>query len=150
MSQSDAHRRLVVSTAQAIQRCHPTMRITTDHQDIPGDPVPPCIGNHRPDIFARCTTTYVDLVIAEAKTNGDIDNQHTWSQIEAFVGHLDSMKAGTGTFILAVNGQVASLARTILGFSCRQRVSSRLHIKLFDGHDFWTLDPLGVSLWRLS
>ena len=60
------------------------------------------------------------------------------------------MTIGTGTFILAVNGHVAYSARTVLRFACRQRVSSRLHIKLFDGLDFWTLGRLGVPLWRLS
>lgn len=152
MSQSDAHRRLVVTAAQAIRQRYPAMYITTDLLDVPGDPVPPLIGGHRPDIIARCTVACRRLVIAEAKTDGDIDNRHTRSQVGAFVDHLDAMTTdtGIGTFILAVNGHVASSARTLLCFSCRQRVSSRLHIKLFDGLDFWTLGPFGAPLWRLS
>lgn len=126
------------------------MHITTDLPDAPGDPVPPLIGGYRPDIIARCTAACLQLVIAEAKTDGDIDNQHTRSQIGAFVDHLDAMTTGTGIFILAVNGHVAISARTVLRFACRQRVSSRLHIKLFDGLDFWTLGSLGAPLWRLS
>ena len=126
------------------------MHVTTDLLDVPGDPVPPHIGGHRPDIIARCTATSFQFVIAEAKTDGDINNQHTRSQISAFVDHLDAMTTGAGTFILAVNGHVADSARTVLRFACRQRVSCRLHIKLFDGLDFWTLGPPGAPLWRLS
>lgn len=150
MSQSDAHRELVIATAQAIQQRHPTIRVTTDLLRAPGDPIPPLIRGHRPDIIAQSRPACLELVIAEAKTDGDIDNRHTRSQIGAFVDHLIAMPSGTGTFILAVNGQVADNARTFLRFCCRQRVSSRLHIKLFDGLDFWTLGPLGAPLWRLS
>ena len=114
--------------------------------------MPPLIGGHRPDIIARCTVDRRQLVITEAKTDGDIDNRHTRSQIDAFVDHLDAMttNTGIGTFILAVNGNAAATARTLLRFSCRQRVSSRLHVKLFDSLDFWALGPLGAPLWRLS
>ena len=126
------------------------MHITTDLLDAPGGPVPPLIGHHRPDIIARCTAVCRQFVIVEAKTDGDIDNPHTWNQISAFVGYLDTMTTCTGTVILAVNGHVAASAGTVLRFSCRQRVSSRLHIKLFDGLDFWTLGPFGAPLWRLS
>ena len=141
---------MVVAAAHAIQQRHPTIRITTDLQDVPGDPIPPLIGGYRPDIIARNRAQFLELVIAEAKTNRDVGNRHTTSQIAAFVNHLHAMPSGTGTFILAVSGQVADNARAILRFSCRQRVSSRLHIKLFDGLDFWTLGPFGASMWRLS
>ena len=150
MSQSDAHRHLVVSAAQAIQKRHPTTRVTTDVSAAPGDPVPPLIRGYRPDIFARSLPPCRELVIAEAKTDGDVDNQHTRSQIAAFVDHLYAMPYGTGTFVLAVHGQVADNARGLLRFACRERVSSRLHIKLFDGLDFWALGPNGAPPWRLS
>lgn len=126
------------------------MHVTMDLLDAPGDPVPPLIGGHRPDIIARCSAACLQFIIAEAKTDGDINNQHTRSQISAFVDHLDAMTTVNGIFILAVNGHVACSARTVLRFACRQRVSSRLHIKLFDGLDFWTLGPPGAPLWRLS
>ena len=129
------------------------MYVTTDLLDDPGDPVPPCIGGHRPDIIARCTAACrQSIIIAEAKTDSDIDNQHARSQVGTFVNHLDAttMDISTGTFILAVNGHVAASAGTVLRFSCRQRVSFRLHIKLFDGLDFWALGPFGAPLWRLS
>ena len=150
MSQSDMHRRLVAATAIAIRQRHPTVRIVTDLIESPSDPVPPLIGGHRPDIVAFCNAACLLHFIAEAKTDGDIDNRHTRSQISAFVNHLGALASGTGIFILTVNGQVADAARAVLRFACRQHVSPRLHVKLFDGLDFWTLGPLGAPLWRLS
>ena len=150
MSQSDAHRDLVVSAAQAIQQRHPTIRVTTDLAAVPGDPVPPLISGYRPDIIGRTRPRHLELVIGEAKTDGDVDNRHTRNQIAAFVKHLHRMPSGTGTFVLAVNGCVADNARALLRFACRQSVSPRLHVKLFDGLDFWTLGPIGAPQWRLS
>ena len=150
MSQSNAHRELVLATTRAIQQRHRNIRVLADLQEIPGDPVPPLIGGYRPDIVARSPLTDPDLLIAEAKTDHDIDNQHTLDQIEAFLGHLDALPLGVGTFILAVNGRIADRARTVLRFACRQRVSSRLRVNLFDGLDFWNLGPLGAEQWRLS
>ena len=149
MSQSDAHRDLVLMTAHAIQQRDLDLRVTTDLSTAPGDPVPPQIGGYRPDIVARCPTKPIRLIIAEAKTDGDVDNRHTRHQIEAFVGHLAAMTHGDGTFILAVSGRVADTARAVLRFACRDRVSCRLRVKLFDGLDFWTLGPPGAPLWRL-
>lgn len=150
MSQSNEHRRLVIATAEAIEQRHPTIRVMTDLLDSPGDCIPPLIGGYRPDIIGRGDATCLKVVIAEAKTDHDIDNRHTRDQIDAFVEHLEAIPSGTGTFVLSVNGHAADAARTVLRFTCRQRVSSRLHIKLFDGLDFWNLGPMGTALWRLS
>ena len=139
-----------MTTARAIEQRHRTIRVLADLQDTPGDPVPPLIGGYRPDIVARNILMVPNLLIAEAKTDYDIDNQHTLDQIDAFVSHLDTLPLGVGTFILAVDGRVADRARTILRFACRQRVSPRLRINLFDGLDFWNLGPLGGEQWRLS
>ena len=149
MSQSNAHRDLVLATARAVEQRHPNILVRADLQEFPGDPVPPLIGGYRPDIVGRCARTCTDLLIAEAKTDGDIDNQHTLDQIGAFLDHLDTLPHGAGTFILTVDGRVADRARTVLRFACRQRVSSRLCVNLFDGLDFWVLGPLGAPQWRL-
>lgn len=150
MSQSDAHRDLVLLTARAIQQRDPGLRVTTDLSAAPGDPVPPQIGGFRPDIIARRRARPVSLIIAEAKTDGDVDNRHTRHQIEAFVSHLAAMPRGDGTFVLAVSGRVADTARVMLRFACRDRISRRLRVTLFDGLDFWTLGPPGAPSWRLS
>ena len=123
------------------------IRLTTDLLEAPGGRIPPLIGGYRPDIVARYDKCCLHL-IAEAKTDGDIDNSHTWNQISAFVSHLGAASA-TGVFVLAVNGHVASAARPLLQFLCRQHVSTSLHIELFDGLDFWALGASGEPLWRL-
>ena len=150
MSQSDTHRELVLSTAHAIRQRHPNVLIQTDLQKSPGDPIPPLIGGYRPDIIGRCAPACPDLFIAEAKTDSDLERQHSLNQIDAFVGHLRTLRRGVGTFILTVDGGIADRARTVLRFTCHQHVSSRLCVHLFDGLDFWGLYPLGVPQWRLS
>lgn len=128
---------------------HPTVRVVADLMESPGDALPPVIGGHRPDIYARCNIGCLRL-IAEAKTDGDIDNGHTHSQIDAFIGHLAALAVGTGIFVLSVNGEVADIARTVLRFTCREFVSPKLQVELFDGLDFWTLGKFGAQPWRLS
>ena len=149
MSQSNVHRELVFAAVRAIRQRHPSVLVRADVQESPGDPVPPLIGGYRPDIIARCARRCPDFLIGEAKTDRDISNQHTLDQVSAFIDHLDTLPLGVGTFILAVDGRVADLARTVLRFTCRQRVSSRLHVNLFDGLDFWALGPQGAPQWRL-
>lgn len=136
-------------TARAISQRDPGLRVTTDIPSAPGSPVPPQISGYRPDIVARRWAQPARFVIAEAKTDGDVDNRHTRNQIEAFVSHLATMPYGEGTFVLAVSGRVADAARAVLRFSCRDRVSCKLQVTLFDGLDFWILGAIGAPLWRL-
>ena len=138
-----------MATAQAIQERHSAVHVVTDLIECPGDALPPLIGGYRPDIIARSNAANLDF-IAEAKTDRDIDNNHTQRQINAFVNHLDVRASRQGIFILTVNGQVADTARTVLRFACRHYVSSSLRVQLFDGLDFWTLGPFGAPVWHLS
>ncbi len=48
---------------------------------------PPIIGSHRPDVFVRDIGASM-LIIGEAKTSDDIDNQHTFDQLESFFSYL--------------------------------------------------------------
>lgn len=140
----------MVHAAKAIRQHHPKMCLTLDIQDAPGDPVPPFINGHRPDIRGWSIGACFCALIAEAKTDGDIDNNHTRSQVDAYLRYLDTIKSGIGIFILAVNGEAADTARGLLKFHCRAQVSSCLQVEVFDGLDFWALGPLGGELWRLS
>ncbi|MCY4307372.1 MAG: hypothetical protein OXC57_03750 [Rhodobacteraceae bacterium] len=150
MSESLLHRRLVVDTSIAINRLYPDMQLTIDIIEKPGGPVPSMIGGYRPDIIGRSNGQGIHQVIAEAKIDGDVKRLHTICQIDAFIDYLESMKSANGTFILAVNGYVCGTARTILNLNYRHRVSDNIHIKLFDGLDFWCLGRSGETLWRLS
>ena len=149
MSQSNAHRQLVIATSLAILRRHPNTVIQADLQESPGDTVPPLIGGYRPDIIARSSGAQPNVIIAEAKTDRDIDKHHTLAQIGAFLDYLETVRPGFGTFILAVDGGAADLARTVLRFAGRERISPRLRVNLFDGLDFWALGQPGERQWRL-
>ncbi len=48
---------------------------------------PPIIGSHRPDVFVRDIGASMSI-IGEAKTSDDIDNQHTFDQLESFFNYL--------------------------------------------------------------
>ena len=76
MSQSETHRNLVVQVAKALEARYPRLSIVTDVQQAPGDVVPPLIDGYRPDMYARKRSTN-EIVIAEAKTDKDIDRTHT-------------------------------------------------------------------------
>ena len=139
----------MIAAANAIRHRHPNLLVEVDLLEAPGDPIPPLIGGFRPDIIARSRTPSPSVFIAEAKTADDIDNAHTFDQIAAYLDHLEARPFGTGTFILAVPGQVAHLARNVLRFACRERVSPRLHVRLFDELDFWNLGSREEALWHL-
>ena len=151
MSESEAHKNLVVATASVIKRRYPRMSVQMDIQEAPGDPIPELFQGHRPDIVARAALPNMEMIIAEAKTRNDLDKHHTLNQVEAFVGHLQSRRHGVGTFILTVSGEDSSRdARNLLRYTFRSQVSSRLRVQLFDGLDFWTLGSPQEQLWRLS
>ena len=147
MSQSDAHRRLVTQVAKALEARCPRLSIITDVQQAPGDAVPPLIDGYRPDVYARKTPTN-ELVIAEAKTDGDIDRTHTHNQIVSFLTYLE--RNGNGLFILSVTGHRANHAKTLLRFIYRDRPVKSTDIAVFDGYDFWLLNPTGGMGWHLS
>ena len=149
MSESDEHRNLVLMTARAILVRNPNFQVTTDLTSFPGNAIPPMISGYRPDVFARCQTQPTGLIIAEAKTDCDVENAHTRSQIKTFVSYLSARPHGTSTFILAVSGRVADISRRMLDFTCRDCVSYNLAIQLFDGLDFWNLGPPETPSWRL-
>lgn len=150
MSESEEHKNLVVTTARKIQQLHPHMWVLMDIQDVPGTPIPPLIRGHRPDIIARPRTEVGDIIIAEAKTSRDVDNAHTLSQVKAFIGYLRTNRHGTSTFVLTVGGAAGARdARNLLSYVVRRYVTSRLHVHLFDGLDFWILGGPKEELWRL-
>jgi len=126
MSQSKVHRKIVSDTAFALKQRYPQISLCTDLQEFPGDEIPPIIGGYRPDIFAYFPPSYSDILIAEAKINSDIDNQHTSRQIDAFLSNLEKSK-GIGTFVLAVDGYVADHARIVLELTYRERISAVNH-----------------------
>ena len=147
MSQSDEHRLLVLQLSEALATRHPGIRTVVDVQATPGDSVPPIFGGHRPDLYAQLPDSAA-LIIGEAKTPSDIDNEHTRSQIRSFIAHLDHTPGSR--LILATTGQGTNSAKTLLRFLQLEDGRSKTHIQVFDTCDFWTFDSQTGVLWLLD
>lgn len=148
MSQSDLHRELVIQIATELELRYPKISITTDIQQKPGDSVPPMISNFRPDVYANLPTNPPTIIIAEAKTDNDIDNQHTRNQITAFINYFE--RQVSGSFILSVTGCGADRAKTLLRFLCQDIRPTNTDVFVYDGCDFWSLDSISGVMWHLS
>lgn len=144
MSQSKEHERLIHGTVEALTRRYVGINVVCDIQEQPGDTIPPLIGGFRPDIHAVYERSLI--VIAEAKTDKDIDCKHTDNQIISFIEHLDK----SGLFVLSVNGHKADLAKTILILLKKypEIARSKSEIEVFDTLDFWRLNEKGQ--WHLN
>lgn len=96
MSESDHHRSLVKALGGDIAsdtRWNKPPIVYLDLQDgISGEP-PPAIGANRPDAFARDISTG-RIIIGEAKTPDDIDNEHTRDQLSSYFLYLQSQTEG--------------------------------------------------------
>ena len=146
MSQSETHANLIREVATAIGRHCSDVSITTDLQQKPGDNVPPLVNGFRPDVYARLEQTGL-IIIAEAKTDKDIDNQHTLNQTRSFINYLNDKKSGL--FILSVTGHASDHAKTMLYFVQRELPNVSAEIEVFDGCDFWRLDSREGVNWHL-
>lgn len=146
MSQSEAHKILVEMVAAAIERRHRGFATTVDLQLSPGDELPLLIDGFRPDVYAR-NNQMGSIIIAEAKTDNDIDNRHTYEQITSFIKYLERQKKGN--LILAVTGIGADRAKTLLRFMHRELCVERTMIEVFDCCDFWQFDPSSGVKWHL-
>lgn len=148
MSESDAHRDLVMLVATRIESKYPGSSVVSDRQQLPGDLVPPLIGGFRPDVYATVSLAdSVSVIIAEAKTNADIRTDHSERQVLAFIRHLEQKESGR--FILAATGWGADRAKTILRFIREADQISHTDLMVFDGCDFWELDSQRGVIWRL-
>lgn len=147
MSESSEHRDLVMLMACQLQYQYPDIVMQIDMQIMPGDHVPRLINKHRPDIYAyRKDGSF--YLIGEAKTAHDLDNKHTHSQLTSFTQYLESKPSGC--FVLAVSGEKADRAKTILRFIRQELNLSKIDLQVFDGCDCWALDNKEGVQWHLS
>ncbi len=147
MSQSDAHRSLVQSIVEKLVQRYPGLKLNADLQQSPGDELPPFIGGYRPDVYARQDCEGL-VVIAEAKTDNDIDSPHTRAQLTSFISHLERQKLGY--FILVVTGVGATRAKTLLRFMRMELQVKNTKLEVFDTCDLWLLDSHGGIQWLLT
>ena len=127
-----------------LRAVYPGASFVVDIQSEPGAAVPPLIGDFRPDVFVRSAT---QNAIAEAKTERDLDKNHTHDQVTSFVRHLDNSPGGL--FVLSVTGWCADRAKTVLRFTYLEVRPSRTRLAVFDQCDVWVLQPDGLT-WDIS
>ena len=147
MSQSERHRSLVIQVLMALEIRYPSITFIADLQQDPGDPLPQLIGGYRPDIFSGNNPENT-AVIAEAKTDGDLDNRHTTKQVSSFIDYLE--KRENGCLVLSVTGCGADRAKTFLRFMKREKEIVGTNLFVYDGCDFWLLESVGGRTWHLS
>lgn len=91
MSESEHHRILVHALAREIAGNSVWAKPPVVYCDIQEGTItsdaPPLIGSNRPDVFARDIGAALSI-IGEAKTSEDIDNRHTFDQLESFFDYL--------------------------------------------------------------
>lgn len=149
MSASDNHRRLILGGIEYIMSKYPKMKITSDIQDSPGDPVPFLIAGHRPDIYATDLSqdAKFNFIIAEAKTDHDIDKPHTDSQVKSFIDYLE--KRENSQFIMLTTGVGARRAKSILRFVHDDGSAQRTQLSIFDTLELWHYNS-DTKKWHLG
>jgi hypothetical protein len=128
MSESDHHRNLVQALAGEITGdpvwAAPPI-VYCDIQDGITSVLPPIIGSNRPDVFARDIGKSLSI-IGEAKTSDDIDNRHTFDQLESFFDYLRVQPKAE--LWMGVPWLSAGTATRVCGRARKQ--SDALHVRL--------------------
>ena len=146
MSQSNKHRELVLHLAKITKIRYPSANPITDCQLKPGDEVPPMIGRYRPDMYAE-RTDCSPVIIGEAKTDYDLDSEHSFMQVRFFLSYLE--QRDHGVFVLSVSGTSDDKAKTFMRFIVQELKLVNTRIEVFDSFDIWHLDLTGRRKWRL-
>ncbi len=105
--------------------------VATIH-DLPGRvgcEKPPMIGQFKPDVYA-IDAPITRTIIGEAKTQGDLETNHTDAQFRSFMNFLRLQP--NPVFILAVPWQARVLARTILVAVQQELQASRVQLVVLD------------------
>jgi hypothetical protein len=94
MSESDLHKRLVKAILGEVSlRIGPGGLLFVDGPHDDSDGCPPTLGQLRPDVFARGRINS-EVIIGEAKTARDIDNDHTFAQLSVYFHYLANERRG--------------------------------------------------------
>ncbi len=147
LSQSELHRSMVQVLVMELTTLLPNLTFIVDVQEMPGDTVPPLLGGFRPDVVGVGKDIQIEAV-AEAKTDFDLESPRSHAQIFAFLDYLESLQAGL--FVLAVTGGRADRAKTMLRFLYSHSQIANVKVSIFDGQDFWILEPKGCMKWHLG
>lgn len=132
MPESLKHLELVRYIVDHIRRHFSAIRDIAILHDLPGYlgcDKPPKIGAYRPDVFAidaPLTTT----IVGEAKTQPDLENQHTCEQLISFLGFLRLQQ--NPVFIFAVPWQAKTTAHSLVQRLSRDVGPNIIQIAIID------------------
>lgn len=122
MGESFSHVRLVELLIACVRERHADAIIWADSSIYEEAERPPVIGGHVPDLFARVDNA-TRYILGEAKTRKDLENEHTYSQIAAFLSYCE--KSGNARFIMAVPFDMQIFTENLLRRVRRERACER-------------------------
>jgi hypothetical protein len=100
--------------------------------DLPGaigGEKPPKIGSFRPDVYA-IDAPLSRTIVGEAKTQGDLETDHSRKQLKAFLGFLRLQT--NAVFVLAVPWQAVAQGRALLKSIQEELGASAVEIVVID------------------
>ena len=144
MAESEQHRLLVKKMEIWLNENFPDSKAVVDAQEKPGDPTPPIIGSHRPDLYAESKK---QIIIGEAKTSFDIERRHSISQFKSFLSYLE--KGKDNQLMLSVPYECLEKTQFVLEKLRDDMKLKRTHMIVFDECDAWLLKAEGKIKWHL-
>lgn len=127
MPESSKHLELIRCILACIKQRYSGVKHVTTLHDLPGYvgcDKPPKIGPYRPDVYA-IDAPVTRTIVGEAKTQLDLETDHSTGQFAAFLRYLRLQP--NPTLIVAVPWQAKATARTRL-----QRISSETEAQLVE------------------
>lgn len=136
MGETEEHLELVRRTVKYIRwrlRGYAAVAVFADLPTTSRDGKPPRVGGYVPDVFATDVPTTIN-VIGEAKTESDLEQQHTVVQLTAFLHHLRLLG---GVLVLAVPWQARATARRLLQDLVRSVSAQAVETVVIDDTSPW-------------
>jgi hypothetical protein len=132
LGESAKHLELVSRILSHIDKTYVGMSAVATIHDLPGQigcAKPPKIGRFKPDVYA-IDAPLTRTIIGEAKTQVDLESNHSASQFHAFMSFLRSQP--NPVLILAVPWQARVLARTLLVAVQSELAASTVQVVILD------------------
>lgn len=133
MAESLQHMKLVKAILSYIAEEHREISYLAMLHDLPGlirGEKPPRIGGFAPDVYAM-DAPHTVTIIGEAKTQQDLETEHSRKQIRAFIEFLKDKEKGI--FVLAVPWQALPRARGIVNGITQNVVCRSTELVFLDG-----------------
>jgi hypothetical protein len=125
VAESFTHVKLVKELIDWVRREHDQVVVLADTSIFPVSDRPPRIGGYVPDLYARVALP-TRLVLGEAKTRLDLENEHTAHQLVAFLNYCHLHPGAQ--FVMAVPWDMSRFAGNLLKRIAAERGFSKVPI----------------------